>query len=43
MNPSEQLSPEDAHRVARLKSRADCIQFAENVALLRPDLATAAR
>lgn len=43
MNQSEQLSPEDAHIVTRLKSRAECIQFAKNVRVNRWDLATAAR
>lgn len=41
-----QLTPlnfEDANRITRLKSRLECIQFAKNVEVNRPDLATAAQ
>ncbi|WP_176058998.1 hypothetical protein [Paraburkholderia sp. BCC1876] len=42
MNEIEELSPEDETRIARLRNRADCIQFAKNVEAKRPDLARAA-
>lgn len=36
-------SVEDAKRITRLKTRVECIQFAKNVEMTRPDLAAAAR
>ncbi|MFM0392887.1 hypothetical protein [Paraburkholderia phytofirmans] len=43
MNEPELLSPEDSNRMTRLKTRAECVQFAKNVEVAQPDLAMAAR
>jgi hypothetical protein len=42
VNEIEVLSPEDEVRIARLRNRVDCIQFAKNAEAKRPDLARAA-
>jgi len=43
MPQSNPVNPEDANRIARLKTRLECVQFAKNVEVTRPDLAAVAR